>query len=630
MRKTIAALLLLALSATLLSAQGQADSLWRTWQNTTLQDSVRLSALQAFAYRYTQNNPDSARIFAEIGRAFAKEKGLPRWEARALNVIGLTYRFQSNFPKALEYYEQSIALLERAGDRRYMSAVYGNMGDVYRVQSNIPKAIDCVTRSLAIAQESGNQKGAADAYVSIAIMYFDLPDSHEKILEYLEKARVIYESLKFEPGLSLVYANLTTIYFNQKDLDKAFYFVEKALAIQEKEGDVYGMATSLFNRASIRSNRNQFQEALADFDRVAEYFERLGDQEGLADTYNGLGDLWIRQNRYDSAIEMCQKSLKIAREIGSPNFKETEACQCLYTAHRKKGNYKQALEYLEAYNTANDSLQKNETAQKLKQMEIERQMAADSLYREKERFMVEIAYQQTIRRKDRTMSMLVAIGLGVLMAALIVWLRMLYFRRRSQILEIHSENLEKQQLLNEIALLRTQVNPHFLFNSLSILSSLVHKNPDLSEQFIDQLSRSYRYILEQKEQSLVRIRTELEFIQSYAFLLKIRFDSKFDLRVQINDAALDQYKIAPLTLQLLIENAVKHNRMSAKEPLIIDVYVENDFLIVKNPFRPRPHRQESTGTGLSNIQHRYALLTEKRVWAGECDEEFVVKLPLLH
>lgn len=193
-----------------------------------------------------------------------------------------------------------------------------------------------------------------------------------------------------------------------------------------------------------------------------------------------------------------------------------------------------------------------------------------------------------------------------------------------------AEYLEKQQLINEIALLRTQVNPHFLFNSLSILASLVHVNADLSEQFIDQLSRSYRYILEQKEQSLVFLRTELEFIQSYAFLLKIRFENKFDLRFDLPDDVLDKYKIAPLTLQLLVENAVKHNRMSLKDPLVVEVSLgEQQTLIVKNHLQPRFTPAASTGLGLQNIINRYALLTDRPVWAGECEDSFMVKLPLL-
>lgn len=202
-------------------------------------------------------------------------------------------------------------------------------------------------------------------------------------------------------------------------------------------------------------------------------------------------------------------------------------------------------------------------------------------------------------------------------------------RERMEAMQQRARELEKQQLLNEIALLKTQVNPHFLFNSLSILSSLVHANPDLSEQFIHQLSRSYRYILEQKDQSLVTMRTELEFIRSYAFLLKIRFENKFDLQIRLDGAVLDQYKIAPLTLQLLVENAVKHNRMSEREPLVVEVFMEEEALFVKNRLQPRSSPEPSTGTGLNNIINRYALLTDRPVWAGERGEEFVVQVPLL-
>jgi len=240
-----------------------------------------------------------------------------------------------------------------------------------------------------------------------------------------------------------------------------------------------------------------------------------------------------------------------------------------------------------------------------------------------------VLHQSEVRRKNQVMNVLMIVGIVILVFALGFLSRMLYFRRNSQKFQSKAEYLEKQQLLNEIALLKTQVNPHFLFNSLSILSSLVRISPELSEQFIDQLSRSYRYILEQKEQSLVTLRTELEFIKSYSFLLKIRFENKFDLQINLTETDLDQYKIAPLTLQLLIENAVKHNRMSAKEPLLIDIFIDDKYLVVQNPLQLRPQQEASTGTGLNNIINRYALLTECSVRAGESDRHFVVKIPLL-
>ncbi len=627
MKKIYAIFVTLVLICPMLKAQGSMDSLWRVWHNATLPDTTRLDALQRLAYRYVNNDPDSARAIAKVQLAFAQKKDLPRWQGRALNTIGLTHRFQSDFAVALQRYEQSIALLEKAGDRSNLSAVYGNMGDVYRLQSNFPKAINCLTKCLKLAEETGDSKKAADAYVSIATIFYDDPGNNKKTLEYLEKARVIYEELKTEQGLSLVYGNLAAVYLDREDYYQALLFTEKTLAVQEKMGDKHGTATTVFNRATIYGYQGRLREALADFDRVIGIFHEMGDQEGLADAYYGLGELWIQQERYPIAIQMCEKALRTARVIGSPNLREIDACNCLYLAHQKLGNYQQALGYLEQMMTAKDSLQQNETAQKLKQMEIERQSVGDSLNLAKERIQVE----KTLRRKDRNLGVLMAVGLGVLVVALAFWGRMLYFQRRSQQFQARSDELEKQQLLNEIALLRTQVNPHFLFNSLSILSSLVHVDANLSEQFIEQLSRSYRYILEQKEQSLVTLRTELEFIKSYAFLLKIRFENKFDLHVTLPEELLDRRKIAPLTLQLLIENTVKHNRMSLKEPLVVSVSVEdNQTLVVKNRLQPRTSSVISTGVGLQNIINRYALLTKCQVWAGETEAEFVVKVPLLN
>ncbi len=202
--------------------------------------------------------------------------------------------------------------------------------------------------------------------------------------------------------------------------------------------------------------------------------------------------------------------------------------------------------------------------------------------------------------------------------------------RQLEVVQVRAERLEKENVQAQFAALKSQVNPHFLFNSLSILSSLVHADAELSEKFIDQLSRAYRYILEQKDNEQVLLKTELEFIQAYRFLLNIRFENKFDVVINVPDADKTRYSIAPLTLQLLVENAVKHNRMSAKEPLKVHIQLEGDCLVVKNNLQPRPQSENSTGVGLQNIITRYALLTSKPVWVGESDGSFVVKIPLLN
>lgn len=195
-------------------------------------------------------------------------------------------------------------------------------------------------------------------------------------------------------------------------------------------------------------------------------------------------------------------------------------------------------------------------------------------------------------------------------------------------------NAEKEEIEKGIAQaqfesLKNQVNPHFLFNSLNVLSSLVHIDANLSEKFIDQLARSYRYLLEQKDNELVILKTEIDFVQSFTFLLKIRFEEKLQVNIKLS-ADVMQYYVAPLTLQLLIENAVKHNIISAESPLVIDIYNEGDMnLIVSNNLQIREQQLPSTGVGLKNIKDRYKLMTQRPTEFYIENNKYIAKIPLL-
>lgn len=207
----------------------------------------------------------------------------------------------------------------------------------------------------------------------------------------------------------------------------------------------------------------------------------------------------------------------------------------------------------------------------------------------------------------------------------------LNFRAYQQLkdVQLKSEQLEKEAVMAQFAALKNQVNPHFLFNSLSILNSLIYEDVNLSAKFVQQLSKAYRYILEQRDQDLILLKTELDFIESYTFLLKIRFENKFEVNINVPNEIKNGYQIAPLALQLLVENAVKHNRMSIAEPLKVAIYYKEPFLIIENPLQLRDQPDVSTGVGLSNIANRYALLTDLKVSHEIVNNAYIVKIPLL-
>jgi len=194
-------------------------------------------------------------------------------------------------------------------------------------------------------------------------------------------------------------------------------------------------------------------------------------------------------------------------------------------------------------------------------------------------------------------------------------------------LAIQNEKLKTESMASRFASLKAQVNPHFLFNSLNVLSGLVYQDADLSARFIKKLAEVYRYVLDQQEQELVPISEELEFVEAIVFLQQIRFGE--NLKVEVNIPADSAYLIPPLALQMLIENAIKHNVISAASPLKIEMELTDDYFVISNTLQPKTVMGESLGLGLENIRKRYGFLTNKSVHVIKDDGKFVVKLPTI-
>ncbi|MBF4472463.1 histidine kinase [Flavobacterium sp. HJJ] len=176
--------------------------------------------------------------------------------------------------------------------------------------------------------------------------------------------------------------------------------------------------------------------------------------------------------------------------------------------------------------------------------------------------------------------------------------------------------------------LKNQIDPHFLFNSLNVLSSLIEENPDNAQRFTTSLSKIYRYVLEQKDKELVSVAEELSFAKTYMNLLKMRFENSlfYELpEIVINPDA----KVVPLSLQLLLENTVKHNVVSEQRPLHIRIFIEGDYLAVQNDFQKKEVMQTRQGVGLQNIVDRYGIITNRKVLIEQNEKTFTVKIPIL-
>lgn len=204
----------------------------------------------------------------------------------------------------------------------------------------------------------------------------------------------------------------------------------------------------------------------------------------------------------------------------------------------------------------------------------------------------------------------------------------IYFYKKAQENKVKEQKVIAGTASAQFESLKNQIDPHFLFNSLNVLSSLIEENPDSAQKFTTSLSKIYRYVLEQKDKELVSVQEELNFAKTYMNLLKMRFENSitFELPENFNN---DDAKVVPLSLQLLLENCIKHNVVSESKPLHIKIYIENNQLVIENNLQKKEILSDRKGVGLQNIVNRYSILTDRKVWVLENENSFKVGLPIL-
>lgn len=218
-------------------------------------------------------------------------------------------------------------------------------------------------------------------------------------------------------------------------------------------------------------------------------------------------------------------------------------------------------------------------------------------------------------------------GLWITLTIVIIF-HFVYFYNRYQQNKIKEQKVIAGTASAKFDALKNQLDPHFLFNSLNVLTSLIEENPENAQKFTTSLSKVYRYVLEQKNKELVLVDEELEFAKTYMSLLKMRFEDS--IIFDIPEKAINpESKVVPLSLQLLLENAVKHNTVTSAKPLQIKIYEAGDSLVVENNLQLKQILKKSTGVGLSNIMQRYDLLTNKKININKEANRFAVAIPML-
>lgn len=428
------------------AAQRNLDSLRNAWHNSRLHDTLRLQALHDFAWEgYGYSQPDSAYYFAGVMYDYAKQKNLPSWMAKALNVQGNTLVVQSKYVEAYDRYRRSLEIAENTGDKNAIALALHRIGIIYFYQGDKPRAIDYYSRSLKLREEIGDKKGISASLNNLGIVYSQ-EELYDKALDFFTRSLALGRELGDKRGEASALNNLGLVYKAQGEAEKAFDYYTASMKISEELNDRRDVAAALNNIGHIHEIRGNLDEALKSFGESVEIKKTIGDKQGIATSLVNIGLIQLGRKEFSNAVENCEEAFNSAGEIGALQ-EQQKACECLYKSYKTMGKQEKALVYHEKLLDLNDSLQVQETTRILQHIEFAKQMLADSLARAGEKFKMQQAHRAELRRKNQIRNALI-LSSGLLLAGAGALYTRIRYIRRSRAAIAKEKELSDNLLLN--------------------------------------------------------------------------------------------------------------------------------------------------------------------------------------
>lgn len=555
--------------------------------------------------------------------------------------IGMLYNQKGDYQKCLEYYNKSYPLLIELNNKRELAKLLVNIGNVYSQLKEYSKAMINYRHSIQIKQKIHDNIGIANTYNNIGVLFMQM-NKKDSVLHYLNTALKTYLQLDDKRSIAMSYGNIGAVYRSMGRETEALIYLNKAIELRLKIDDIKGAGRSYLSIGYLYDSKNNLHKSIYYYKKALECGEKSKDERLMMESFLKLSSIYEKQNNFTKALQYYQK---------------------YHTSFDSIYNHQKQKQLL-------DLQTKYETVQKDNEIKLlNNQNEINSLNIEKTRFQLQ---------KQKTLITIVSIIVLLLAVFSFVYYRLFKQKQRAnrilqeKQIEIKQQNIEilsqrdsletlnnelkiqkqlvtnqrdiieeelKKTLLSSEILqreniqfkfeaLKNQLNPHFLFNTYSTLISLIPADPILAEKYTRNLSSVYRYILTGKDKELVKLSEEIDFVCSYMFLISIRFSDQVKLIIEIEKEKFD-YFIPLLSLQLLIENAIKHNVISAKKPLAITIKNIDTSLIVENNLQKKSSIENSTKIGLQNIIKRYQLICSEKVEIEQTDTHFSVKLPLI-
>lgn len=546
------------------------------------QDFSKITTLIQWAQYKSSSDIDSALILAETAlkmcEIYLKNEvedtevlaRIEKNEAIILNILGAIYSNFGNNSGSVDSYLKSIELYKKLNLKEELAGAYINLGQQYQLQANSSSALKYLLKGLKIEEEIGNKKGIATSMNYLGMVYLSQEDT-AKSLECNFKSLKLREELGDKGGIAQSLGAIGFIYKQKGVLAKALEFYDKSLKVTKDIGDDDGIATLLNNMGIIYLAQNNYSKALDLVDQSWNIYSRLHNKRGQANALSNIGRIYFKENDLKKSETSLLLSLKIAKEAGSPENIEY-ASSYLYELYSKRGDYKQALEMFKITSQMHDSISnqktKQETLRKKLEYDYEKKLQNEKLKQ---------AEENRIRDLELSRHRYMIWGLSILL--ILVLILAFYIIKHDNAVAAH-RNLQLEQKL-----LRSQMNPHFIFNSLTAIESFIYKNdPKEAGKYLSGFAKLMRLILENSREEYILLSKEVHTLEHYLHLQKLRFEEKFDYKIDVEEGLdIDTIVIPPMLTQPFIENSIEHGikNMHIKGQITIRFSRKHEHLIIE-------------------------------------------------
>jgi tetratricopeptide (TPR) repeat protein len=505
-------------------------------------------------------------------------------KSRQINLIAETYVYlalhfmYSNSKDSAEFYtEKALTYARRSSSKEIKAQCLNIQAKIFDYFGQIELSVAKNINALQIASETNNlyQLSKFNREIGIAqrtILNFD--DAEFYFKQAIDYAKMI----KDDRQRALALINLGLVYFDRKEYSKALNTTYQAILILENLNDINGLGESFNNLGIINREQKKFNEAASNFNQALVYFESTNNKEKIAGVYHNVGTVFQKQGRYKNALNYLEKSIEIREKFGSKNeiYKTYRVISEVYKA---LGNANKSLYYLQLYLDYMDGNTTIQSARKIAELseayrsdQRERLISSqsDSLYKQRQEKALTATKLENSQLRNNLMfyvimALIIIAGLAVIIG----------FYRWNQV------KIKQQQKEAEMSqtLLRAQMNPHFVFNAMSVIQSYIYDNDtENSSKFLVNFSRLMRLILENSSKEFIPLETEIEILEKYLAMQKLRFEDRFEYTITIDENINNDFTvIPPMITQPFIENAIEHGQLHTIEGGFINVIFKKEL-----------------------------------------------------